>query len=600
MKKQFAYKIDSLLVASMLYSRMQTLPIYSTSSFCNSTPSALEYYFDESVAGTYNATQHLFRYNCKTPSEKSRRSRPRCRQRRTLARSRSTGACTRNAFEMTNSYSEYPDLNIYSNENIYGYHINSYYNNFDSYSALGNKITKPHLSPKTRTHKHFSKRKLQKQPTRYYQNLNNMNDDDLYKKYDEVMQNLTVMPLRTLSDIPFCRSSNEISLSELNLDTHIKNQDDTHHHYHGYASDDSIPETTIHISVEKQNSLDIQPYKIHQNVALSPKLSELHSNSHSCPLITYFERKKYLSLDLETNSKDQIDSPEYNIITRDSSNVICRSRSDSMVSIKSPPTYSKPMIPEERNAIFKKMYVPTMNNKGPIKKNLKEYKISNICKNEDIYRKNKIRSCNNPYSPTSFPTQRSHVDTLLNNSLGDEENAYTPTAATYHLIPDYSKMANSLSVGLSPTNLGSPCGLLTSDAPHLPPDDTHHKTTEATTYLHGDRDSTVAEKTKPRTSSHGEPNSLQNDGKPISETINANSETDLNTTECSNDYGGRDNGRNHSQQQPLERRESRRGQFTRSLSNADVPPDEKAGIISYFFHLIILYFILQNRTGVSM
>ncbi|KAJ8734085.1 hypothetical protein PYW07_014636 [Mythimna separata] len=50
------------------------------------------------------------------------------------------------------------------------------------------------------------------------------------------------------------------------------------------------------------------------------------------------------------------------------------------------------------------------------------------------------------------------------------------------------------------------------------------------------------------------------------------------TRMLSNDYGGRENGRNGSsqQQQPLERRESRRGQFTRSLSNADVPPDEKA------------------------
>ncbi|XP_047035232.1 regulating synaptic membrane exocytosis protein 2-like isoform X6 [Helicoverpa zea] len=51
------------------------------------------------------------------------------------------------------------------------------------------------------------------------------------------------------------------------------------------------------------------------------------------------------------------------------------------------------------------------------------------------------------------------------------------------------------------------------------------------------------------------------------------------TRMLSNDYGGRENGRgngSNQQQQPLERRESRRGQFTRSLSNADVPPDEKA------------------------
>ncbi|KAJ0181142.1 hypothetical protein K1T71_003227 [Dendrolimus kikuchii] len=52
------------------------------------------------------------------------------------------------------------------------------------------------------------------------------------------------------------------------------------------------------------------------------------------------------------------------------------------------------------------------------------------------------------------------------------------------------------------------------------------------------------------------------------------------TRMLSNDYGGRDNGRNNHQQQPLERRESRRGQFTRSLSNADVPPEEKDGSLS--------------------
>ncbi|XP_050553089.1 regulating synaptic membrane exocytosis protein 2 isoform X17 [Spodoptera frugiperda] len=53
------------------------------------------------------------------------------------------------------------------------------------------------------------------------------------------------------------------------------------------------------------------------------------------------------------------------------------------------------------------------------------------------------------------------------------------------------------------------------------------------------------------------------------------------TRMLSNDYGGRENGRgngSNQQQQPLERRESRRGQFTRSLSNADVPPDEKTGV----------------------
>ncbi|XP_050353338.1 regulating synaptic membrane exocytosis protein 2 isoform X10 [Nymphalis io] len=102
---------------------------------------------------------------------------------------------------------------------------------------------------------------------------------------------------------------------------------------------------------------------------------------------------------------------------------------------------------------------------------------------------------------------------------------------------------------------------------------------EPTTYLPGDDDSTIAEKTKQtRMARHGEPDSKRTNEKSSMENTNKNSDINFDTTEleCSNDYGGRENGRNHSKQQPLERRESRRGQFTRSLSNADVPPDEKA------------------------
>ncbi|XP_039765694.1 regulating synaptic membrane exocytosis protein 1 isoform X10 [Pararge aegeria] len=154
-------------------------------------------------------------------------------------------------------------------------------------------------------------------------------------------------------------------------------------------------------------------------------------------------------------------------------------------------------------------------------------------------------------------------------------NAYSQSpfyAATNHVDQEYSKMANSLSVGLSPTNLGSPRGVLTSVAPHLPSDDTHHNTTEATTYLPAAADFTRADKPKtsnmPYEERHNSPTTKTNDTR--TKTVYSPE------LECSNDYGGRENGRNHSQQQPLERRESRRGQFTRSLSNADVPPDEKA------------------------
>ncbi|XP_063374166.1 regulating synaptic membrane exocytosis protein 2 isoform X7 [Cydia amplana] len=69
---------------------------------------------------------------------------------------------------------------------------------------------------------------------------------------------------------------------------------------------------------------------------------------------------------------------------------------------------------------------------------------------------------------------------------------------------------------------------------------------------------------------------LESVGSVTSSAFSTQSERPRPTRMLSNDYGGRENGRSGTQTQPLERRESRRGQFTRSLSNADVPPDEKA------------------------
>ncbi|XP_047515123.1 regulating synaptic membrane exocytosis protein 2 isoform X12 [Pieris napi] len=52
------------------------------------------------------------------------------------------------------------------------------------------------------------------------------------------------------------------------------------------------------------------------------------------------------------------------------------------------------------------------------------------------------------------------------------------------------------------------------------------------------------------------------------------------TRMLSNDYGSRDNGRNNNQPPTLERRESRHGQFTRSLSNTDAPDEKADGSLS--------------------
>ncbi|CAH1643511.1 unnamed protein product [Spodoptera littoralis] len=157
-------------------------------------------------------------------------------------------------------------------------------------------------------------------------------------------------------------------------------------------------------------------------------------------------------------------------------------------------------------------------------------------------------------------------------------------AATYHLDREFSIMANSLSVALSPPNLGSPRRALTPVASHLPLDDIHHDIHDVsveTPMLDGptptaDAISESARSPPPTNHRRRETNrqikqSMTKHEKPVHRR----------NSKRSNDYGGRDNGRgngSNQQQQPLERRESRRGQFTRSLSNADVPPDEKAGV----------------------
>ncbi|XP_023934481.2 regulating synaptic membrane exocytosis protein 2-like isoform X9 [Bicyclus anynana] len=188
----------------------------------------------------------------------------------------------------------------------------------------------------------------------------------------------------------------------------------------------------------------------------------------------------------------------------------------------------------------------------------------------------KIPTYNGHYSQNSF----SHYPNLVRtfeHPLPPNINAYSqsPPYASNHVDQEYSKMANSLSVGLSPTNLGSPRGVLTSVAPHLPSDDTHHNTTEATTYLPSAADSTRDEPKTSNTSNeerHDTSTAETDDTRP--KTINSPD------VECSNDYGGRENGRNHSQQPTLERRESRRGQFTRSLSNTDAPDEKTDGSLS--------------------
>ncbi|CAH0722507.1 unnamed protein product, partial [Brenthis ino] len=560
-----------------MLSRMQSLPVSST-SFCFDP--ALECRYGPTV-GNINSEYDI--YNDRRLSIlKTHHSRSTRRHRRSLARSRSAGAYSKastHSIAYDRSYSYDDDQGQYININHISQSlkpITSFSLTTSAYDVRGGDTPNLHVPFKTRTQKNLSKRKIRIQPSlscdQYIKN------DHPYDKIDRQKRLLNtdstkVFHIRTLPDTLICNNNEEI-FPKSNYDSDTRVNDDAGHHYHGYASDDSIPETTIHVNSDKQNSFDIEPYIVHRGVTTSPRVGDRNKSFHSCPYIKHMDRKNILSLDLRSNyqKKQQIESflskqnnLDHNKHYQKSNRFIkiSRSHSDSIVSTCSSPANTNCGIPEKDSAIFNKMNHSSRN----------EQISEKILNNEKTYYY-VLENCH-PHN-----TQSNRSSYSINHAFDPS----SPKVESYHLVQDFSKMANSLSVGLSPTNLGSPCGLLTSVAPHLPPDDTHHKTTEATTYLPDDADSTQPDESKtPYIAPNWEnDDTLQYNEKKTIKNLNKTLENNVDPTdlESSNDYGGRENGRNHSQQQPLERRESRRGQFTRSLSNADAPDEKADGSLS--------------------
>lgn len=562
-------KSMSLLVASILSSRMQSLPVYSTSHCFDP---ALEYRYD---SPTENIKSEYDKYNDRrTSTVKTHHSYPIRRHRRSLGRSRSVGTYSRTLYHpityeghCSNPKSQGPSCNTdHISQNVkQGVCFSG---KTDTYGTQEYETYKPYKSSKPRVHKSSIKRKVQIRPTasceQYDENYHQFNETNVKQKRSLNVNNIKVYHLRTLPDTLINNTPDErLSVTPYDSDTLLN--DSYSHHYHGYASDDSIPETAIHVFNNKQKSLDLEPYIVHQGVTTSPRVDDSNKSFHSCPFIKDIDKKTYLSLDLRSKceNKQQFESREYKDISnkynldhvrRNQKNCkffkINKSHSESVLSICSSSAQYKCITPDENITILNTVTSLSKQNTVSEKMFTKDPKYHGNLK---------------PYTPRCMPSNNHAFDPSFR------------VAKSYRLVQDYSKMANSLSVGLSPTNLGSPCGLLTSVAPHLPPDDTHHKTTEATTYPPDDAVSTQPEHT---TAAHRAPNwecDDANDEKTCTTLKNNDDPDDLKT---SNDYGGRENGRNHGQQQTLERRESRRGQFTRSLSNTDAP-DEKAGMPSF-------------------
>ncbi|XP_069354465.1 regulating synaptic membrane exocytosis protein 1 isoform X9 [Maniola hyperantus] len=560
-----------------MLSRMQTLPVYSTSSFCASFAPALECYYDKTAVGEiFSKTAKSRSTNIMSPTFSTHLARPARRLRRILSRSHSAGAYPKVskpllAYEGSSSCSECSGQNydFYSGSDIFKSITPRHLKNIESYIS----VTKE--KPLKMRQKHQTKRKLRTQSSHHYEFFNDVNCN----YYNEI-ENSRIARQRHLSNtrchkktkalpetyicdeaIDTCANNAYSKLSE------IKKTEETNRHFHGYASDDSIAETTIHVNLDRQYSFDIDGYLDERQAETSK-----HANNsfESYRLSNNVHSKKVLSLDLKSNN--------FEILYDGFNDEKCMKTEFNKKSkrhYKTSPSRLIPSTPEESDAMFKKMHISRNSKKSLKQKDFNQDQELGIWQRQSVNKVSEIPTCNGYHSQNSF-SHHTNLDRSFKPPLSPYiNNAYSQSlsyAATNHVDQEYSKMANSLSVGLSPTNLGSPRGVLTSVAPHLPSDDTHHNTTEATTYLPAAADFTTADEPKtpniPNEERHNSPIAKTNDTR-----IKIVNSPEL---ECSNDYGGRENDRNHSQQQPLERRESRRGQFTRSLSNADAPPDEKA------------------------
>lgn len=372
--------------------------------------------------------------------------------------------------------------------------------------------------------------------------------------------------------------------------------------YNGYNSEGSEAETTIHVSMEKQNSLDIETSKIHKNQSIDKADSSPDHCNNINEATIKSGKKKTLSLDLKTNyetkniiqtqsldvhenketvitsKQELIDFIENNEKPKNNENPH-RRNSDSLVILKTSP----PSTPDQIKNMFKRMSIGSKDHSNNMSNETiqnKQDEDNGIKKIGNTVSINEVPTFQEYQSPSSFCPQSS-VDLSIRKPLPSiikkaRLRSYSLTA-TDHLDCEFSIMANSLSVALSPPNLRSSRRVLTPVASYLPLGDTHPNILDASMELSTSDDSVTCGRSKSmKWASPQNQNKCDANDKILEQPRGTGKPSTHRSSKRSNDYGGRENGRNN-QPQPLERRESRRGPFTRSLSNADVPPDEKTG-----------------------
>lgn len=548
------------------------------------------------------------------------------RIRRMFTRSRSTGSCTRerihtNANQRSTSYPDYP---VYSTNT---YKITE--NSKDYIFEVKLPYSKNHNSLQSASSIHyFNQNSNLYYQSSYYQNhvchnepnftkLQTSNENDLLENtFTNIkrrrlpkIDNIRYRSQRCLPSVPSLETNvYTITDNTLKSDKFVK--------YNKNIFDKNIlnnekeinilcnqnevfsPENIIIVSGNENKFSSYVGNKI-DNINSGTNLQEQKLNNNiKTNFICNNIRKKFLSLDLKSNyeckSLKKIKSLEFSEPLQKYENLgnenedtcnkydnTLRRYSDSYILPNVSPDGASS--PDAFRSLFKTMKLSLTNCKSSSAKKTSDLnetdKSIGTKKHYNVVSINEIPTYQEYSSPKTISSQPSFIMSTkrpLPSIIKKARPRSYSLACTDHLGKIFSTVANCQTIALSPSNLGSPGRALAPVASYLQMDDLryddhpNHRTT--TTEQSTADNSTVDNTSEPTRSACNQ-----------SDTINhKNRRMITNTKKCenrkpkhSNDYGGRDNGRNNHQQQPLERRESRRGQFTRSLSNADVPPEEK-------------------------
>ncbi|XP_045501981.1 regulating synaptic membrane exocytosis protein 2 isoform X1 [Colias croceus] len=340
-------------------------------------------------------------------------------------------------------------------------------------------------------------------------------------------------------------------------------------HFHGYGSDSSLA-TMIHVNVDKPKA-NILEHDLSENSYIAktdslPKkclsldlgrINETRYNKHNALYREYFN-----SVDISPNS-EMYDHLNFTLGKEDNG---YRDIYDQLFCSKLSPTTAKPVTPDDIVDLYENISKCMLHfDISPnVRDDMVPPKKPNVKKRANIVCINEIPTVQEFYSPDSLSPFPSPDYEPYNEPVRSEsKHARNSSYYVKHEVEKYNRTrANSFSTIYSPTH-GSPHRALAPVDSHSSPN-----VTNATEKTNNNQPTT-----KQRQENVDDTQCTTNANNKRKKLVEMGSQS-------SNDYGGRENGRHNNQPPTLERRESRRGQFTRSLSNTDAPDEKADGSLS--------------------